>query len=248
MLNWMLWLRLICLAAVGVILAPPEAEPPASKPAAAPAADAKWYEAEIRAFEAADRASPPAPGQVLFIGSSSIRMWTTLKADMEPVPVLNRGFGGSRTADVLEVFDRIVLPYKPSAIVYYCGDNDLGNDNHDSRAVTNGFIAFEKKARAAFPRVQVFYIAIKPSIARWSNWPAMEETNRLVREYCEKTASAKYLDVATPMLAPDGKLDPAMFKGDGLHMTEKGYKIWTEVVRPAAREAWAAGQHAAEKK
>ncbi|MFG0259146.1 MAG: hypothetical protein ACF8LK_02245, partial [Phycisphaerales bacterium JB041] len=84
-----------------------------------------WYEREIWAFEAADRADPPEPGRVLFIGSSSFRLWKTLEADMVPVPVLNRGFGGSKTGEVLAVFDRIVVPYAPSVIVYYCGDNDL---------------------------------------------------------------------------------------------------------------------------
>ena len=202
------------------------------------AAKSPWYENEIRAFEEADRASPPAPGQVLFIGSSSIRMWTSLAEDMKPVPVLNRGFGGSQTRDVIEVFDRIVFPYRPSAIVYYCGDNDLGTDNHDSARAANGFIDFVKKARAAFPDVRVFYIAIKPSLARWNNWPAMERANSIVKDYCDKTPGATYLDIATPMLGTDKKLDPALFREDGLHMTTKGYAIWTEVVRPAVMIAW----------
>jgi len=105
--------------------------PTATASPAAPAAT-PWYEPEIAAFEAADKASPPPPGQVLFIGSSSIRMWTTLATDMSPVPVLNRGFGGSKTGEVLAVFERIVLPCSPRVIVYYCGDNDLGTDNTDS--------------------------------------------------------------------------------------------------------------------
>lgn len=213
-------------------------EPDAREAGQAAANKSPWYEKEIRAFEATDRASPPTPGRVLFIGSSSIRMWTTLADDMKPVPVLNRGFGGSQTRDVIEVFDRIVLPYKPSAIVYYCGDNDLGTDNHDAAGAAKGFIDFEKKARAAFPDVRVFYIAIKPSLARWSNWAAMSDSNALVRGYCEKTPGAFYLDIATPMLGADGKPDPSLFREDGLHMTAKGYAIWTDVVRPAVLSAW----------
>lgn len=184
----------------------------------------------------------PAPGCVLFIGSSSIRMWTTLAEDMKPAAVLNRGFGGSQTRDVLEVFDRIALPYKPSVIVYYCGDNDLGTENKDSQAAANGFIEFDKKARQTWPDVQVMYIAIKPSIARWKNWPAMEKANTLVREYCEKTPGATYLDIATPMLGETKKLDPALFKEDGLHLSDKGYAMWTVVVRPPVVGAWEAAR------
>jgi len=216
----------------------PSAAEPAANPAA-PLADAApaWYENEIRAFEAADAVSPPEPGQILFTGSSSVRMWTTLAEDMAPMPVLNRGFGGSKTNEVLAVFDRIVVPYEPSVIVYYCGDNDLGNDNTDFAAAANGFIAFDKRARALWPKVEVLYIAIKPSIARWNNWDAMRKANAMVADYCAATPGATYLDIATPVLGPDGP-DPTIFLDDGLHLNAKGYAIWTEVMRPQILAAW----------
>ncbi|HZW09780.1 MAG TPA: GDSL-type esterase/lipase family protein [Phycisphaerales bacterium] len=204
----------------------------------APAAFAAWYEPEIRAFEAADEASPPAPGQVLFIGSSSIRMWGTLAEDMAPAPVLNRGFGGSKTGEVLAVFDRIVEPYAPSVIVYYCGDNDLGTESTDSRAAAAGFIEFDLRARSRWPGVRVFYIPIKPSVARWSNWAAMARANGIVREYCQETEGAEYLDTVTPMLGADGRPDPSLFLDDGLHLNEKGYEVWKGVVSGPVVEAW----------
>lgn len=198
----------------------------------------KWYEPEIRAFESADRASPPEPGMVLFVGSSSIRMWSTLAADMAPARVLNRGFGGSKTGEVLEVFGRIVAPYELRAIVYYCGDNDLGTENKDAEGTAVGFIEFEKRARAMWPEVEVMYIAIKPSIARWSNWEAMKRANEIVRGYCERTDGATFLDIATPMLGADGSPDPALFASDGLHLNAKGYEVWTGVVRGEVIRVW----------
>jgi lysophospholipase L1-like esterase len=199
-----------------------------------------WYEPEIRTFEASDKLSPPRHGQVLFIGSSSIRKWSTLTADMQPLPVLNRGFGGSKTADALAVFDRIVRPYEPAVIVYYCGDNDLGKDNTNSQAAAEGFLAFHRRAAAIWPDIRVFYIAIKPSIARWSNWSAMKRANNIVRRYCESTRGLTYIDVVPPMLGADGSPDPSLFREDGLHMTEKGYAIWTDLIRSKLLEAWSA--------
>jgi lysophospholipase L1-like esterase len=199
---------------------------------------AAWYEPEINAFEASDRLTPPRHGQVLFIGSSSIRKWSTLVNDMEPLPVLNRGFGGSKTADVLAVFDRIVRPYEPSVIVYYCGDNDLGKDNTDSRAVAAGFFAFHRRAAAIWPDIRVIYIAIKPSIARWSNWAAMTRANDIVRDYCKSTRGLEYIDVTSPMLTPDGQPDASLYREDGLHMTDKGYAIWTSLIKPRLLETW----------
>lgn len=197
-----------------------------------------WYEAEIRAYEAADDSAPPAPRGVLFIGSSSVRMWKTLAEDMSPAPVINRGFGGSKTGEVLAVFDRIVTPYEPGVIVYYCGDNDLGTDNTDAAAAAEGFIAFDRRARAVWPDVEIVYIAIKASLARWNNWDAMAAVNEMVRDYCERTPGATFADTVAPTMGPDGRPIEAMFLGDGLHLSEAGYEAWTGVLRPIVLDAW----------
>lgn len=218
---------------------PDRAEPPAPTSSTEPAL---WYEPEIRAFEAADRAAPPPPGQVLFIGSSSIRLWTTLAEDLKPAPIINRGFGGSKTHEVLAVFDRIVPPCRPAVIVYYCGDNDLGTDNTGSNAAAQGFIDFDRRARALWPDVKTFYISIKPSLARWSNFPAMQQANNLVRSYCERTPGARFLDAATPTLVADGRPDPTLFEQDGLHLNAKGYAVWTSVIREPVLHAWRESQ------
>lgn len=169
-------------------------------------------------------------------------MWETLERDMAPAPVLNRGFGGSKTSEVLAVFDCVVLPYEPRVIVYYCGDNDLGTENKDAAGAAEGFLAFERRSRAEWPGVRVFFIAIKPSLARWSNWESMREANEIVRAYCERTPRATFLDIATPMLGADGKPDPTLFKSDGLHLNGKGYEVWTRVVRGPVVEAWEQGK------
>lgn len=228
----------VALMAAACSSSTPPNNPSAPVPPAPNASLAPWYEPEILAFESADRAAPPAPGRVLFTGSSSIRFWKSLAADMSPLPVLNRGFGGSKTRDVLAVFDRIVTPYQPSVIVYYCGDNDLGTDNTDSRSAADGFIAFDQRCRQRWPGIRVIYIPIKASIARWSNWPAMRHANQLVRDYCSRTPGAIYADTVSPTLAADGKPDPSLFQPDGLHLNAKGYELWTRTLRPIVLDAY----------
>lgn len=189
-----------------------------------------WYEPEIRAFEQADREHPPAAGQVLFVGSSTIRMWDGLEADMKQ-PVLQRGFGGSKTREVLAVAERIVFPCRPATIVYYCGDNDLGTDNRDAAGAAQGFIEFAELARRRLPGVRLLYLSIKPSVARWSNWPAMAEANALVQRYAGSTEDVEFVDLAPTLLGPDGRPDPALFLADGLHLDRAGYARWAEIVR-----------------
>ena len=224
-------LLLATLTLAGCSLAPHEPAAPATAVAISPPAPAPWYEPEIAAFEAADAASPPAPGQVLFIGSSSIRMWKTLADDMAPAAVLNRGFGGSKTPEVLAVMDRIVYPYDPSAIVYYCGDNDLGETNTDSEAAADGFIEFAERVHGRWPTVPILYMSIKPSLARWSNWAAMERANALVADYADETPGVEYMDLATCLLGPSGAPQPTLYLDDGLHLSAEGYARWTKIVR-----------------
>ena len=246
----LLFAGLLCLATLGCHPTPQAESAPSTQAQATPEAVAEparpapvsrpdtWYEAEIHAFELADAERPPEPGQVLGVGSSSIRLWSTLAEDLAPAPVLNRGFGGSKTGEVLEVFNRIVLPYEPSVILYYCGDNDLGTDNADWQSAANGFIAFDQLARSIWPKVRVFNIPIKPSLARWSNWDAMAKANAAVKAYCDSTPGATYLDTVTPMLTTDGTPDPSLFVEDGLHLNDKGYRVWTAVVRDPVVAAW----------
>src|SRR5262245_66348764 len=64
------------------------------------APDPARFESEIHAFEAADATDPPPQNGIVFTGSSSIRLWTTLAEDFAPLPVINRGFGGSMLPEV----------------------------------------------------------------------------------------------------------------------------------------------------
>jgi lysophospholipase L1-like esterase len=211
---------------------------PARQPPVASASLAPWYEPEIRAFEAQDRAMPRDGEKVLFIGSSSIRLWKSLAADMWPVPVLNRGFGGSKTQEVLAVFDRVVPAHRPRVIVYYCGENDLGLDGTDAHAAAEGFFEFARRSRELRPDVHVFYISIKPSLQRWKNWAAMKRTNDLVRAFCEMTPGMTFVDCASGMLGADWKPDPSLFVEDGLHLNAKGYALWTRALQKQVWTAW----------
>jgi lysophospholipase L1-like esterase len=191
---------------------------------------AQWNN-EIAAFQAADRAHPPAAGAVLFIGSSSIRFWTSLATDFPDVRTINRGFGGSEIGDSTFFADRIVAPYHLRAIVMYAGDNDL-QDGDSPEHVRDNFAAFVRKARSLDPGVPIAFIAIKPSMARKALLPKIREANALVRAYAATQQRVSYLDVFTPMLGKDGQPQSRWFIADGLHMNRQGYVLWIGVVKP----------------
>ena len=192
------------------------------------------WEPDIARFEAADRATPPRLGSIVFVGSSSIRMWETLDRDFPGVPVLNRGFGGSEAGDVAQFAGRIVVPYKPRVVVFYAGDNDLAAGKTPTQ-VLSAFQSFVATMHRELPGTRVVFVSIKPSIARWAIVDKMRAANQLVRDYARTDARLVYVDVFTPMLNASGMPRPELYLEDGLHMTPAGYAIWRERIAPAIR-------------
>jgi lysophospholipase L1-like esterase len=193
------------------------------------------FEKDIRAFEAADAKQPPSKDAILFVGSSSIRFWTTLKDDFPDLQVINRGFGGSEIADSTRYADRIVIPYHPRQIVMYAGDNDLAKGK-SPRQVADDFKAFVQKVRSALPDVPISYICIKPSIQRWKLADKIREADHLIREYAAGEKNIDYIDVFTPMLDEQGMPRKELLREDGLHLNREGYKLWVSLVRPFLRQ------------
>ena len=189
------------------------------------------FEKEITAFEAYDHKNATPTNPILFVGSSTVRLWQT--ADAFPdLPVINRGFGGSTIADVNRLADRIVFKYKPSIIVFYSGDNDLAAGRSPDR-VFNDFKTFADSVHDRLPETKLIYLTIKPSVARWKIWPKMQEVNARVKELAQQNKQLTYLDIAPPLLGDNGQPRPDLFRDDGLHMNPKGYAGWNKLLTPA---------------
>ena len=191
---------------------------------------ANRWEGAIQRFEQQDRESSSPKNAILFVGSSSIRMWDLPKC-FPDLNVVNRGFGGSQIADSLEFAPRIVLPYRPRIIVFYAGDNDI-NAGKTPEQVLRDFKAFVKIVRATLPETRIRFIAIKPSVQRWHLVDKMREANALILRFIEADDRLAYVDIDKPMIGEDGKPRAALFLADGLHLNEAGYRLWTSLVRP----------------
>jgi lysophospholipase L1-like esterase len=203
--------------------------PPAAK-SVEQSPSAKW-EKDIRAFEEADRKAPPPKGAILFIGASSTRRWTTLAEDFPEYKVINRGFGGSQTADSVYYADRIVIPYKPRVIVLQTGGNDI-NAGKTAAQVLADFQAFVSKVRAELPDTRIAFTSLSPSPRRWEQAEEQKKANRLVQDYVRAGRNLDYIELWDQFLGPDGKPREDLFVEDRLHNNAGGYKIRAQVVRP----------------
>lgn len=208
-----------------------EQQPPAATTTAESERIGMWQEA-MAAFADADRENPTPPGGVVFVGSSSIRLWDLGKSfpNLSPTP-LNRGFGGSHLEDSINNVELLILKHKPRLVVVYAGDNDIAAGKNPDRVVAD-FQKLTQLVHQRLPETRIAYIAIKPSIARWKLSGEMKQANDRIAELCEENESLEFIDIWTPMLGDDGRPRAELFVNDGLHMSEAGYKIWASLVAP----------------
>lgn len=191
---------------------------------------AKW-EKEISAFEASDKTNPPPKGAVLFIGSSTIRLWKTLQQDFPSVKVINRGFGGSEIVDSTHFAERIIFPYEPSRIFLRAGGNDLWAGK-SAEEVFKDFKDFVAKVREKLPKTEIIFIGWNPTVARWSQVEKEKALNSLVKEYVEHGEGLQYIDTYSVPIGTDGKPRAELFMADKLHFNAEGYKLLAACLRP----------------
>jgi lysophospholipase L1-like esterase len=191
------------------------------------------WESTIQKFEAHDRVKPPPPNVIVFTGSSSITFWSTLEQDMNPLPVINRGFGGSRLDDVVRYAPRIVAAYRPRAVMLFAGTNDIaGSKPKTAREVHDGYRAFVDVIHAALADTPIYYISITPAPSRWKYWPVVQDANRLICAHAATDPRLHFIDLTDAILGLDGKPDRSLFRFDRLHPNKKGYTVWTAAIKP----------------
>lgn len=209
--------------------------------AALPAAYARW-QSSMDAFAAADQERQPQAGGVLFVGSSTIRMWSDLREDFRQVPVvINRGFGGSTMADCNYFVKNLVVQYRPRHVMVYAGDNDLAEGRTPAQ-VLESFQSFVAAVRTALPQTRISYISIKPSPLRAGLLPKTREANALLADYVRTLPHSDYIDIFTPMMQADGTPRGDLFGPDRLHMNDAGYDLWRSVISSYVGEGGASLQ------
>lgn len=194
--------------------------------------DPAVWEDEVRALEAA---GPVRPGLVVFAGSSSIRMWTTLERDLAPLAVVGHGFGGAQMDAVLHYAPRLVLAWRPRGVVLYAGENDL----EAWRGKTPERVMDEVRRFAALvgeTGAPLWLLSLKPSPARAADRAAVEAFNESLQRFAEASGHG-FVDIAAAMTGPDGSPRRELFLDDGLHLSPLGYATWTAELRPRLLDA-----------
>jgi lysophospholipase L1-like esterase len=192
---------------------------------------AKW-EAEMAAFDKLNQTEKYSDNSLLFVGSSSIRLWSTIKEEMAPYPIIQRGFGGSDSPAVAQYAERIVYPHQFRAVVIFIANDITGSPNDLSpKESAATFRKIVKTIRAKYRKQPVFLIEITPSQSRWKKWPLIKENNALLKALCHKQKNLYFIETAQSFLNEKGEPRNELFRDDHLHLNREGYKIWGALIK-----------------
>ncbi|MGB5699148.1 GDSL-type esterase/lipase family protein [Muriicola sp.] len=167
---------------------------------------------------------------IVFTGSSSVRLWEGLEDLFPDYQVLNTGFGGSQTSDLLEYIQPLVLSYQPKKVFIYEGDNDLIFKKYPARIIRTTKKVIDSIWRQ-YPNTQIVLISAKPSIVRWHLKKRYQRLNKKFKKLAENTSQLYFVNVWDNMLQ-NGAIDESLFIEDGLHMNQRGYDLWYEAIKP----------------
>ncbi len=188
------------------------------------------FENDIRLYEYRNAIRPPSDTAILFLGSSTIRLWKSLSDDFPGRDVVLCGFGGSRTADMLYYFDRIIKPFHYGKIVYFCGINDINASvsKHETVLNTKTFIELVDDVD---PDCQILLLSNTISVSKRFNAEKIIELNRSYKELAGIYDHVEYVDVSGEMLDNEGKIRSELYSADSTHMNPNGYQLWTTILK-----------------
>lgn len=193
------------------------------------AQDPLRFEQEVKKFKNTAENYPQA-NRIVFTGSSSIRLWVDFKDYFPNHNVINTGFGGSETSDLIYFKDLLIGQFKPKQVFIYEGDNDINSGKPGIEILSD--ITSLVKDLLDEGTESVVLISPKPSIARWHLNEEYLKINTSLEALAMLSSKVHFVDVWKPMLNVDGSLKEDLFIEDGLHMNKKGYDIWIKEIEP----------------
>jgi lysophospholipase L1-like esterase len=189
------------------------------------------FQEEVLAIEKKIQQDNPAKGGILFTGSSSIRLWKNLDSSFPETHIINTGFGGSQTVDLLVHLESLVLDFEPNKIFIYEGDNDV-NSGKSTVQIIATYKELIGKIFQRLPESHIYLISAKPSPSRWHLKEKFMNFNEELEKISHGVSTITYIDVWNPMLDEKGDPKSDLFIQDNLHMNDKGYDIWKTVFLP----------------
>ena len=196
------------------------------------------FEEEVSLLESLDFEEKAGEKDVLFIGSSSIRLWDNIQVDMYPYSSVKRGYGGAHFYDLVHFSERLVKNHSPKAILIFVanditGSNDFTNLVGDlsPHEVKRLFRYNYKLIRCIHKQTPIFLIETTPTPKRWKVWNKILQANKKLERFCKQVPNLYFISTRDKFIGADGLPIQSLFLNDELHLNVDGYKLWSSVIK-----------------
>lgn len=201
----------------------------------------KKWEDEIKKLEVLDKKETYSNQAVLFIGSSSIRLWKSIEEDLDTYEPIKRGYGGAHYYDIIHFTNRLVSPHKVKAIAIFVANDITGKENGINNQTVNRDLSpkevlrlvkfVTKEIRKSHEKVPIFFIETTPTSKRWKVWDKISKANDLIENYTSKYENLYYINTRSFYIGSDGMPNDSLFVKDKLHLNREGYKLWGKIIK-----------------
>lgn len=190
------------------------------------------FEEEIKKFEQEDATKGIKKGQVVLYGSSSWRLWKDMTQDLAPLPVVNRGFGGSTIPELIHYAERTVIPHEPKLLVVYGGENDLsGKKFKSAEQLFDSYRDFVSLIQKRSPKTHICFVSMKLSPSRRQHWAEVTKGNKMVKAF-STGKRLSYVDINPALFHPNGTVKSELYTKDSLHINPQGYREYAKILVP----------------
>lgn len=190
------------------------------------------FETEIKNFEKEDTEKGVKKGEILFYGSSSWRIWKDIKTDLAPLPVINRGFGGSTIPELIHYAERVVFPHEPKLLVIYGGENDLSGKKYKSaEQMFDSYRQFVSLVQNRLPKTKICFVSMKLSPSRRQHWETVKKGNAMIKSF-STGKRLSYIDINPVLFNANGTVKSELYTKDSLHLNPQGYHEYAKVLKP----------------
>jgi len=200
------------------------------------AATKKW-EGEVAKLEQLNQTETYPDDAILFIGSSSIRLWENIAEDMSPYTPIRRGYGGARFSDWVVFAKRLITPHQYRAMVVFVANDVTGKpDDPSAEEVQRLANYIANVSRAHQPGAPVFFIEITPAQSRFDHWKGICAVNAKLRELALTKPGIHFIATAEHYMDDKKQPQQEYFLKDQLHQNQSGYDLWSSLIKKRLNE------------
>lgn len=190
----------------------------------------RTYDVQVRQF----KIYPDSPDDIIFLGNSITARahWSEL---LQLPQARNRGISGDTTFGILERLHE-VTEGQPAQIFLLIGINDISRSFPDDEIIRN-YETIITRIKKESPNTRLVVQTILPVNSSFGEYERhyhkdehIAKVNAGIKQLAEKY-ELPLIDLHPLFLDDSGRLN-AEYTDEGLHLNEKGYLHWAEILRP----------------